>query len=151
MRNYQQHFKHSWCVICFQVWPTVTWVNFQYVPQQFRELFFSLVASCWCAPLTFLASLNNVSYIKFISTTQIQVITHEFFWQILRIFFFPCKLISQGYLHQFESWIRCNQEGLDGGSKGSNRSSDFQVAESKSWGKEGFKKLVSVLANLLPF
>lgn len=31
----------------WKVWPTVAWVNFQYVPQQFRELFFSLVASCW--------------------------------------------------------------------------------------------------------
>ncbi|KAH7522058.1 hypothetical protein FEM48_Zijuj07G0097500 [Ziziphus jujuba var. spinosa] len=31
----------------WRFWPIVSWVNYQYMPQQFRVLFQSLVASCW--------------------------------------------------------------------------------------------------------
>uniref|UniRef100_A0A2P2K0I4 Peroxisomal membrane protein PMP22 n=1 Tax=Rhizophora mucronata TaxID=61149 RepID=A0A2P2K0I4_RHIMU len=31
----------------WKFWPIVAWVNYQYVPLQFRVLFHSFVASCW--------------------------------------------------------------------------------------------------------
>lgn len=34
-----------------QFWPIVGWVNYQYMPLQFRVLFHSFVASCWYAAL----------------------------------------------------------------------------------------------------
>lgn len=81
-------------------------------------------------------------YVKFINMSQIQV---NYAWILLvtskNFFFFNflvCILIFQGYLHQFESRVCCNQEGLDGGYKG--LASGFQAEDSESWEREGLKK-----------
>ncbi|KAK3016939.1 hypothetical protein RJ639_007566, partial [Escallonia herrerae] len=42
----------------WKFWPIVGWINYQYMPLQFRVVFHSLVASCWFAYFIFaLASL----------------------------------------------------------------------------------------------
>ncbi|BBG92536.1 Peroxisomal membrane 22 kDa Mpv17/PMP22 family protein [Prunus dulcis] len=48
----------------WKFWPIVGWVNYQYMPLQFRVLFHSFVASCWAIFLNLKArsgKINNVS------------------------------------------------------------------------------------------
>lgn len=53
----------SYYVFDLQFWPIVGWVNYQYIPLQFRVVFHSFVASCWCVhtffSLAFLLHLIN--------------------------------------------------------------------------------------------
>lgn len=37
----------SYVVFNLQFWPVVGWVNYQYMPMQFRVIFHSFVAACW--------------------------------------------------------------------------------------------------------
>ncbi|KAH7573200.1 hypothetical protein JRO89_XS03G0089000 [Xanthoceras sorbifolium] len=50
----------------WKFWPIVGWVNYQYMPLQFRVLFHSFVASCWCAPI-------SLGLLAFIFLLQIHV------------------------------------------------------------------------------
>lgn len=47
----------SYYAFGLQFWPIVGWVNYQYVPLQFRVVFHSFIASCWCAPTSFILAL----------------------------------------------------------------------------------------------
>ncbi|XP_052191602.1 peroxisomal membrane protein PMP22 [Diospyros lotus] len=44
----------------WKFWPLVGWINYQYMPVQFRVLFHSLVASCWAIFLNLRARSNVI-------------------------------------------------------------------------------------------
>lgn len=65
------HDTKCWCRL-LQFWPIVGWINYQYMPLQFRVVFHSFVASCWYAcpplplPLPSLTSSTNWRFFFFL-------------------------------------------------------------------------------------